>query len=279
MDFLPGSDLGFNHICFLRNVQIIAWVTQFLEMATSGSNTAVVCQLLTPKESPNWLNSSFHSATISRIRASAKHFCGAWKINARGEGHQKDSLLLDFLFYRPQMKLREGNARMYASYWNAVLFYFISIYRSGTVNSNTVNSKFHLIRSYWDIFFYHFPNISCLKSTVNSNFHLIRSKTLLRNDFELTVPNLYLNTIAKYSPHEPVCEVFDIHQLRKGWSQFRDIRARETDYVSCRRHDIRTTKSHLKVLSLKDETKLQLVLKLFEWRREIGTLWHSIETT
>ena len=40
--------------------------------------------------------------------------------------------------------------------------------------------------------FYHFPNISCLKCTVNSNFHLIRSKTLLTNDFELTVPNLYL---------------------------------------------------------------------------------------
>ena len=64
-------------------------------------------------------------------------------------------------------------------------------YRSGTVNSNTVNSKFHLIRSYCEIFFYHFPNISCLKCTVNSNFHLIRSKTLLTNDFELTVLNLY----------------------------------------------------------------------------------------
>ena len=63
-------------------------------------------------------------------------------------------------------------------------------YRSGTVNSNTVNSKFHLIRSYCEIFFYHIPNISCLKCTVNSNFHLIRSKTLLTNDFELTVPNL-----------------------------------------------------------------------------------------
>ena len=32
-------------------------------------------------------------------------------------------------------------------------------YRSGTVNSNTVNSKFYLIRSY----FYNFPNIPCLK--------------------------------------------------------------------------------------------------------------------
>ena len=66
----------------------------------------------------------------------------------------------------------------------------IITYRSGTVNSNTVNSKFHLIRSYCVIFFYHFPNISCLKCTVNSNFHLIQSKTLLTNDFELTVPDL-----------------------------------------------------------------------------------------
>ena len=32
-------------------------------------------------------------------------------------------------------------------------------YRSGTVNSNTVDSKFHLIRSYCEIFFYNFPNI------------------------------------------------------------------------------------------------------------------------
>ena len=67
----------------------------------------------------------------------------------------------------------------------------VSEYRSGRVNSNTVNSKFHLIRSYCEIFFYHFPNTSCLKYTVNLNFHLIRSKTLLTNDFELTVPDLY----------------------------------------------------------------------------------------
>ena len=65
-------------------------------------------------------------------------------------------------------------------------------YRSGTVNPNTVNSKFHLIRSYCEIFFYNFPNIPCLKYTVNSNFHLIRSKTLPTNDFELTVPDLYI---------------------------------------------------------------------------------------
>ena len=58
-------------------------------------------------------------------------------------------------------------------------------YRSGTVNS-----KFHLIRSYCEIFFYNFPNSPCLKCTVNSNSRLIRSKTLPTNDFELTVPNL-----------------------------------------------------------------------------------------
>ena len=66
----------------------------------------------------------------------------------------------------------------------------LNLYRSGTVNSNTVNSKFHLIRSYCEIFFYNFPNIPCLKYTVNLNFHLIRSKTLPTNDFELTVPDL-----------------------------------------------------------------------------------------
>ena len=45
-------------------------------------------------------------------------------------------------------------------------------------------------------FFYHFPNIPCLKCTVNSNFHLIRSKTLPTNDFELTVPDLYMNKVS-----------------------------------------------------------------------------------
>ena len=66
------------------------------------------------------------------------------------------------------------------------------IYRSGTVNSNTVNSKFHLIPSYCEIFVYNCPNILCLKYTVNSNFHLLWSKTLPMNDFELTVPELYM---------------------------------------------------------------------------------------
>ena len=75
-------------------------------------------------------------------------------------------------------------------YWIMKRMIRIPKYRSGTVNSNTVNSKFHVIRSYCEIFFYHFPNISCLKCTVNSNFHLIRSKTLLTNDFELTVQDL-----------------------------------------------------------------------------------------
>ena len=68
-------------------------------------------------------------------------------------------------------------------------------YRSGTVNSNTVNSKFHLIRSYCEIFFYNFPNIPCLKNTVNSNFHLIQSKTLPTNDIKLTVPDLYVQIV------------------------------------------------------------------------------------
>ena len=54
-----------------------------------------------------------------------------------------------------------------------------------------IRTRFNLIRSYCEIFFYHFLNISCLKCTVNSNFHLIRSKILPTNDFELTVPNLY----------------------------------------------------------------------------------------
>ena len=63
-------------------------------------------------------------------------------------------------------------------------------YRLGTVNSNTVNSKFHFIRSFYQIFSYHFPNISCLKCTVNSKFHLIQRKSLQTNDFELTVPDL-----------------------------------------------------------------------------------------
>ena len=59
------------------------------------------------------------------------------------------------------------------------------------VNSNTVNSKFHLIRIFNKVSVNIFSIISCLKYTVNSNFHLIRSKTMPTNDFELTVPDLY----------------------------------------------------------------------------------------
>ena len=91
-------------------------------------------------------------------------------------------------------------------------------YRSGTVNSNMVNSKFHLIRSYCEIFSYHFPAISCLKCTVNSNFHLIRSKTLLTNDFELTVPNLYSPSYDGYvsSTHFAMTGMFGTHLAMMG---------------------------------------------------------------
>ena len=58
------------------------------------------------------------------------------------------------------------------------------------VNSNTVNSNFHLIRSFCEMFSYHFPFISSLKCTVNSYFHLFRSKSLPTKDFELTVSDL-----------------------------------------------------------------------------------------
>ena len=64
-------------------------------------------------------------------------------------------------------------------------------YRSGTVNSNMVDSEFHLIRSFCEIFVCNCPNILCLKCTVNSNFHLIRGRALLADDFELTVPDLW----------------------------------------------------------------------------------------
>ena len=70
-----------------------------------------------------------------------------------------------------------------------IILHILSIeYRSDTVNSNTVKSKFHLI--FYEIFVNIFSIISCLKCTVNSNFHLIRSKILPTNDFKLTVPNL-----------------------------------------------------------------------------------------
>ena len=78
----------------------------------------------------------------------------------------------------------------------------ISWYRSGTVNSNTVNSKFHFIQSFYEASVNIFSIISCLKCTVNSNFHLIRSKTLPMNDFELTVPDLYIKSQSHIAPCE-----------------------------------------------------------------------------
>ena len=70
-------------------------------------------------------------------------------------------------------------------------------YRSDTVNSNTVNSKFHFIQSFCEISVKSFSTISCLNCTVNSNFHLFRSKSLPTNDFELTMPDLYYIAISK----------------------------------------------------------------------------------
>ena len=71
---------------------------------------------------------------------------------------------------------------------------FFVIYRSGKVISGTVNSNFHFIQSFCEMFSYHFPFISCLKCAVYSYFHLFRWKSLPTNDFELTVPDLYLFT-------------------------------------------------------------------------------------
>ena len=59
----------------------------------------------------------------------------------------------------------------------------------GTVNSNTVNLNIvnlNMVNS-------NLVN-SCLNCTVYSNFHLFQRKTLLTNDFELTVPDLYWQT-------------------------------------------------------------------------------------
>ena len=74
-------------------------------------------------------------------------------------------------------------------------------YRSHTVNSNTVNSKFHLIQSFYEVFVNIFSIISCLKFTVNLNFHLIQSKTLPTNDLELTVPDLYQDVLLEVNKH------------------------------------------------------------------------------
>ena len=72
-----------------------------------------------------------------------------------------------------------------------------SHYRLGRVNSNTVSSKFHSIRIFFEASVNSFFIISCLKCTVNSYFHLIRSKTLPTNHFKLTVPDLYSNFVLK----------------------------------------------------------------------------------
>ena len=47
-----------------------------------------------------------------------------------------------------------------------------SFYRSGMVNLNKVNLKFHFIQSFCDVSVTCFPIIPCLKCTVNSYFHL-----------------------------------------------------------------------------------------------------------
>ena len=86
-------------------------------------------------------------------------------------------------------------------------------YRSGMVNSNTVNSKFHLNRSFCEMFSYDFPNISCLKCTVNLYLCLLRRKSLPMNDFELTVPDLYItkHTLKWYIQSCLLCSLNTFH--------------------------------------------------------------------
>ena len=59
--------------------------------------------------------------------------------------------------------------------WCVTMVKFVSCYRSGTVNSNTVNSKFHLIRSFFEYLarFLSFHGLKCTvnSNTVNSKFH------------------------------------------------------------------------------------------------------------
>ena len=93
-------------------------------------------------------------------------------------------------------------------------------YRSGMVNSNTVNSKFRLIRSYCEVFFYNFPNIPCLKCTVNSNFHLIRSKTLPTNEW------LRINRSRPVMPILCVLWKYRIHRF--SWNSSRPCTRDET---------------------------------------------------
>ena len=62
------------------------------------------------------------------------------------------------------------------------------MYRSDTVNSNTVNSKFHFVRSFCEMFSYHFM--------FNFYFHLFQRKSLPMKDFELIVPDRWLGSIG-----------------------------------------------------------------------------------
>ena len=77
---------------------------------------------------------------------------------------------------------RNHNFKVYHTYKNkelkstswSVRYYGIAYhekfynYRSGMINLNMVNSKFHLIQSFFE-FFCQVPIISCLKCTVNLN--------------------------------------------------------------------------------------------------------------
>ena len=95
------------------------------------------------------------------------------------------------------------------------------------VNLNTVNLKFHLIR----IFFYHFPNISCLKCTVNSNFHLIRRKTLPMNDFELTIPDLYITVFHTFDTSDMP---FDLLLIVQYLALLTHLTSKESFDLQCR---------------------------------------------
>ena len=64
-----------------------------------------------------------------------------------------------------------------------LVWQYLPEYRSGTVNWNTVNSKFHLIQSYCEIFFYHFPIHSVPiwttdQSTKQDKDHTLSGQTL-----------------------------------------------------------------------------------------------------
>ena len=56
-----------------------------------------------------------------------------------------------------------------------------------------------LIRSstLFEVFVKGFAIISCLKCMVNLYFHLFQKKSLLTNDFELTVPDLYASVVER----------------------------------------------------------------------------------